>query len=1257
MAFSFRNLFKKEGEEEETPMSTASAAVASPAVRAGIPLGTPVAGSAHGAEAFGNIFTEVGAGAAVQAAAPAATSPFMAEPHQPVQQQQSQPHQQQQIDRLAPAVGAPAPAFGNPAPAMIAASGGEPHFTAAELAMLVPPRAVRQGAVPPHHEIPLPEDQLRTSLESGRPGLLLSQLYQACPPLFQAPAGPHEDVMINLPPQKVKRLVETASSRQQAPAPVAPPAPVDQQPPLSPFQAPPSAFKVVSGPMAPAFASGAAPANQTPWRDAPAAPAPIGAASIGAKLPPPRPKEAPPAASASSPFAVAGPPPRMPEAAPVQPAPTSPFADVPPQAAAPLTSPFTVLDPGMPKPASVPLGFSAQPASTPLPRPVTAPPPLAGPSSSPFAEKTGTAFPPALDSPFAMRPATEVNSSGLPQSLPQPPPSAFAPGGLPPVAPPPSYALRLPDSEAAGVGLPLPSFPQADAPPPMKIFGPNTTMPISASPFQAPPTKIPALRPVIDVQATSTQVGALDAAEGMEDSGAAAEETISLQLSPILKAVDPSVLGFQPERVPESVRVILPLETVRRQLATGRVTMTLEEIVNGLEPRFQPAFARSKRDQVIGLPLQEIFRNLPAEAEPPKPREEAVPEQLFATPFSEKAREEAAATSPFAVVAPATSPKAPAPTSPFALAGAVPAAPPTELPAFASPFAPVLPIAPPVAEAPAFISPFAPAIPATAPLAEVPTFASPFAPALPVAPPATVPVAEAPAFASPFAPALPIAPPATVPVAEAPAFASPFAPALPIAPPATVPVAEAPAFASPFAPALPLAPQATVLDAEIPAFASPFASALPVAPPATVPVAEAPAFASPFASAIPVAPPVTAPIPGMVSLPCELPATAAWENFPSAAAAPLDEPVTAIQHAEPEPAAAPVAEAPASRPVPSLPPLMVSLSGEPAAAPAPEPAVLPPVMTPAPTPVPSTTPMRSAFAAPPLSSMGSMDFSFADLDDEPAPLESLQTSGITTPITAPFTTPAFAPKAVVPPPAMVETKQEAVSPLDVTPTPEPAPPAATATRPLGPVTETSWSAFAKPENSAPASTTATKPLATPEPARDATAPAAPPVLPALPVPGKAPTAVVAAMGELEDLNFGIVDDTAQLALRALFATEKTLRPQDIVDLSAEFPGMKACIIITESGVVKSGRFGDSDEVAQFSESATGIFEKTMSLIRDLDLGADERTFTLRTGKGIMSFFTHGDAAMAVLHNEPNFRPGVREKLILVTRELGRVLAH
>ena len=52
----------------------------------------------------------------------------------------------------------------------------------------------------------------------------------------------------------------------------------------------------------------------------------------------------------------------------------------------------------------------------------------------------------------------------------------------------------------------------------------------------------------------------------------------------------------------------------------------------------------------------------------------------------------------------------------------------------------------------------------------------------------------------------------------------------------------------------------------------------------------------------------------------------------------------------------------------------------------------------------------------------------------------------------------------------------------------------------------------------------------------------------------------------------------------------------------------------------------------------------------------EGCFTLRADQMVRTFFLDGSICMAVLHAQPEFAPGIRDKLILVTREVARLCA-
>ena len=161
-------------------------------------------------------------------------------------------------------------------------------------------------------------------------------------------------------------------------------------------------------------------------------------------------------------------------------------------------------------------------------------------------------------------------------------------------------------------------------------------------------------------------------------------------------------------------------------------------------------------------------------------------------------------------------------------------------------------------------------------------------------------------------------------------------------------------------------------------------------------------------------------------------------------------------------------------------------------------------------------------------------------------------------------------------------------------------------------------------------------------------------------PDYAPPAAVAPPTQMqvqqvtEDLSFGYQSDPKQLALRAIFMTEQTLQPRDVVNLSSAFPGIRSCLIITPQGVTSSDHDSGDEQVRSFARSAPRTYQSLMALAESIGM-QQQGSFTLRTDSGVCSFFVENGACMAVLHQHPSFQPGVREKLILVTREIASML--
>ncbi|MEM6910197.1 MAG: hypothetical protein AAF555_01325 [Verrucomicrobiota bacterium] len=153
------------------------------------------------------------------------------------------------------------------------------------------------------------------------------------------------------------------------------------------------------------------------------------------------------------------------------------------------------------------------------------------------------------------------------------------------------------------------------------------------------------------------------------------------------------------------------------------------------------------------------------------------------------------------------------------------------------------------------------------------------------------------------------------------------------------------------------------------------------------------------------------------------------------------------------------------------------------------------------------------------------------------------------------------------------------------------------------------------------------PKATPAPAPSAPQPAAPAAL-------SAPVAPTPPVGTSFD-----DDDYTQLELRAIFGLTEPADRAKILALVAELPGVKKALALD----------GQS-EGDDFAASAKATLEQLSALTRKLGID-DASTFAIQTSNGLLSFFTYGNVTLAILHDGAKFAPGVREKLIICTREL------
>ncbi|WP_050030745.1 hypothetical protein [Verrucomicrobium sp. BvORR034] len=358
-------------------------------------------------------------------------------------------------------------------------------------------------------------------------------------------------------------------------------------PPDQPEQAPPA---TISPPVSPLFTfSHSAPTSPA----AAPQPAPTSASPFGNFLPgnPPVAQDAFLSPPASAPQSQAQP--QFPPAAP------NPFFQPPSS-----TSDSAGVAPALtPSPASAP-GPTMNPfASFGLPpEPVPAPPvqPMAAESAPPNGMAPWQAFSPT-PSP-APPSAPEVPSAPFGNAF-SPSPSAF------PEAPPAPVSANPFDRIKALSSLPDPS---ANAMPaaPQGLFGPAPA-PVPANPqptAPVPPTPPPVFPGVPSPLAEATPASI--------PSPAPAKEKAIFSLATVLSRCSEQEIGVKPEQIPSWITVGFPITTLVDQLASGRVTVKLAEIMRGLEPEFRSIITPSRPDIVVELPINDVFHALPSTATP-----------------------------------------------------------------------------------------------------------------------------------------------------------------------------------------------------------------------------------------------------------------------------------------------------------------------------------------------------------------------------------------------------------------------------------------------------------------------------------------------------------------------------------------------------------------------------------------------------------------------------------------------------------------
>lgn len=133
----------------------------------------------------------------------------------------------------------------------------------------------------------------------------------------------------------------------------------------------------------------------------------------------------------------------------------------------------------------------------------------------------------------------------------------------------------------------------------------------------------------------------------------------------------------------------------------------------------------------------------------------------------------------------------------------------------------------------------------------------------------------------------------------------------------------------------------------------------------------------------------------------------------------------------------------------------------------------------------------------------------------------------------------------------------------------------------------------------------------------------------------------------EEIDYG---DTPDLEMRAIFSSSDPLTLSCVARKVAELPDILGCALVTHSRVVQVS-FGEENRLG---EEAEEIIRSVKSLAKLTGL-PDARSFTLQIDRCIVSLFTEGPCFLIVRHASPNFGPGIREKLIVISRNMHKLV--
>ena len=125
---------------------------------------------------------------------------------------------------------------------------------------------------------------------------------------------------------------------------------------------------------------------------------------------------------------------------------------------------------------------------------------------------------------------------------------------------------------------------------------------------------------------------------------------------------------------------------------------------------------------------------------------------------------------------------------------------------------------------------------------------------------------------------------------------------------------------------------------------------------------------------------------------------------------------------------------------------------------------------------------------------------------------------------------------------------------------------------------------------------------------------------------------------------------AAARLQAIFMTDEPLDLARTIDKIAELPGLQACVLTTTGGLKLAGNIGDPDQEKVISSVFPEVLQRTCSRLEKLSSGPLEG-LTLYCGSKQFSSFVRDNLCLTIVHGDRPFKPGVREKIQIVLREI------